>query len=180
MRDRKLAMRYARALLSVLDDPVVLEQTDEFLSALGEALGSTPDLSAALLDPAVPRSERKRILLGLAAQRKLPAVVGNFLSTLVDNNRVGVLPVVAVVFHEERERRMGVVTAELTTATPLGPDLEKRAREAVERLTGKRVRLSCRVEPGLIGGAVTRIGSTIYDGSLRTQLERLKRRMAAG
>ena len=180
MRDRKLAMRYARALLSVLEDPAVLEQTDAFLTTLGTAVDSTPDLRARLLDPAVPRSERTKILRGLADRRKLPAAVGNFLATLVDNNRVGALPVVAVVFHEERERRTGVVSAELTTATPLGADLEKRAREAVERLTGQPVRLTCRVEPGLIGGAVTRIGSTIYDGSLRTQLATLKRRMAAG
>jgi len=180
MKDRKLAMRYARALLSVLDDPVVLERTDAFLAALGGAIEASADLRAALLDPAVPRAARKKILRGLAEQRGLPATVASFLGTVVDNNRVAALPVIAAVFHEERERRMGVVAAELTTATPLGKDLQERARAAVERLTGSRVRLTCRVEPALIGGAVTRIGSTIYDGSLRTQLDRLKRRMVAG
>jgi len=180
MKDRKLAMRYARALLSVFEADAALEKTDEFLTSLARAFESSAELQAAMLDPAVPRSARKKILLGLAQARGLPATVGNFLGTLVDNSRLAALPAIAAVFHEERERRMGVVAAELTTATVLGEDVQARARAAMERLTGSRVRLTCRVEPALLGGAVTRIGSTIYDGSLRTQLAQLKRRMVAG
>jgi F-type H+-transporting ATPase subunit delta len=180
MKDRKLAMRYARALLSVLEDPAAREKTDAFLTGLGTTIDSAHDLRRAMLDPAVPRAVRRKILSRLAEQRGLPAVVGRFLGALVDNNRLAVLPTVAAVFHEERERQMGVVAAELTTATPLGPEMQARARAAMERLTGNPVRLTCRVEPALIGGGVARIGSTLYDGSLRTQLDRLRRRMVAG
>ena len=180
MRDRKLAMRYARALLSVLSDPAELEKTDAFLTSLAQSFESSPDMRRAMLNPAVPRSTRRKILRDLSQREKLPATVGSFLAKLIDNNRLDALSAVAAVFHEERERRMGLVAAELTTASPLGGEEQERARAAMERMTGRRIRLTFRVEPQLIGGAVTRIGSTIYDGSLRTQLERLKRRMVAG
>ena len=110
----------------------------------------------------------------------LPTEVGNFFATLVDNNRIGALDAIAAVFHEERERQQGIVAAEMTTATPITEEMKQRARGALERLTGATVRLTCNVKPDLIGGAVTKIGSTVYDGSLRSQLEQLKRKMAEG
>ena len=106
--------------------------------------------------------------------------MGNFFATLVDNNRIGALDAIAVVFHEERERQQGIVAAEMTTATPISEEMKQRAKGVLERVTGAKVRLTCRVEPAVIGGAVTKIGSTVYDGSLRSQLEQLKRRMAEG
>ena len=86
----------------------------------------------------------------------------------------------AAVFHEEGERQQGIVAAEMTTATPITEETKQRAKSALERLTGAKVRLTFNVKPDLIGGAVTKIGSTIYDGSLRSQLEQLKRKMAEG
>jgi len=180
MKDRKLAFRYARALLSVVEDPATLERIDQFLAALAGAMEDSPELRSAMLDPAIPRSARKKVFRALVEQNGLPIELTNFLSALVDNNRVGSLDAIAQVVHEERERRIGVVPAEVTTATPLSDELKDRARDAVERLTGKKVRLVCNVEPGLLGGAVTKIGSTVYDGSLRSQLEQLKRKMAQG
>ncbi len=179
MKDRKLAFRYARALLSVVDAPTAA-RVDEFLTALHEAIEASPDLRSSMLDPAVPRSARKRAFRSLVEQRGLPAQVANFLCTLVDNNRVGVLGAIAEVFHEERERVLGIVPAELTTAAPINDAVKDRARAAIERLTGSQVRLTCHVEPALLGGAITRIGSKVYDGSLRRQLEQLRRKMAEG
>ena len=107
----------------------------------------------------------------------LPDELGNFLTTLVDNNRAGSLPSIAAVYHEMREESMGIVPAEITTARPMSDDLQARARATVERLTGRTVRLTCKVDQELLGGAVTQIGSTVYDGSLRTQLSTLRRKM---
>lgn len=180
MKDRKLAFRYARALLSVVRDPDTVERTDDFLTALVQALNESPDLRQAMLDPAVPRSARTKLLRSLVEQNGLPVEVGNFFATLVDNNRIAALDTIAVVFHEERERQQGIVAAEMTTATPINEEMKQRAKGALERLTGAKVRLTCSVEPDLIGGAVTKIGSTVYDGSLRSQLEQLKRKMAEG
>ena len=177
MRDRKLASRYAGALLSVLSDPAQAEATDEFLAALRGAMQESGEFRAVMLDPAVPRSSRKAVLRELAEGHGLPRPVSNFMETLVDNNRVPALPVIAEAFHEAREEAMGVVPAELTTARPLEAPLRERAQAALEKLTGRKVRLDCRVEPDLLGGAVTKIGSKIYDGSLRSHLTELRRRM---
>ncbi|MCP3982012.1 MAG: ATP synthase F1 subunit delta [bacterium] len=177
MKDRKLAVRYARALLSFFPEPAQAEAADSFLTALHEAFDSSAELRRVLLDPAVRREVRKSVLRTLAEQKGQRPEMLNFLSMLVDNNRVGSLPSIALVFHEERERKMGIVSAEITTAQPMSSDMEARAGNAVERLTGRKVQLTCRVEPTLLGGAVTRIGSMVYDGSLRTQLAQLKRKM---
>ena len=178
MRDRKLASRYAGALLSLLPDPAQAERTDEFLTALGDAMQAAGEFRDVMLDPAFPRSSRKAVLRELAERRGLPREVSNFMGTLVDNNRVGALPVIAQVFHEEREEAIGVVPAEMTTAQPLEDEQRQRARAVLEKLTGRKVRLDCRVEPDLLGGAVTKIGSKVYDGSLRSHLIELRRRMA--
>ena len=180
MKDRKLALRYARALLSVIDDPATLERIDELLTALAQALEDAPDLRSAMLDPAVPRSARTKLLRSLVEQNRLPVEVGNFFATLVDNNRIDALDAIAVVFHEEHERQQGIVAAEMTTAILITDEMKQRAHGVLERVTGAKVRLTCNVEPALIGGAVTKIGSTVYDGSLRSQLEQLKRQMAEG
>lgn len=177
MKDRKLALRYARALLAALPSGSDSAAVDGFLGALGEALAATPELHDALLNPAVPRTARKQILHGLAQGRGLPPQVGHFLSVILDNGRVRSLPAIAAAFREVRESAAGVVPATLTTAAPLSADLERRAAAALERLTGRKVRLETKVDPSLIGGAVTQIGSTLYDGSLRTHLIRLRRNM---
>lgn len=178
MKDRRLAVRYARALLSALPDPEHAAAADTFLAGMREGMQTSPDLRRFLLDPAIPKNRRREVLRELAQARNLPLEVGNFLATVVDHNRAAALPTIAEVFHEERETRLGIVPAEISTATPMPDDQRQRAQSALERLTGRKITLTCRVDPDLLGGAVTRIGSKIYDGSLRTQLTQLRNRMA--
>jgi F-type H+-transporting ATPase subunit delta len=178
MKDRKLASRYAGALLSVFPDPAQAEPTDQFLTEIGRAMHESEELRDILLDPAHPRTARIAVLHAMAERRGMPRQVLNFLSTIIDHNRGSAIPAIAEVFHEERERAMGIVPAEITTAAPLSDPLKERAQNTVEKLTGKKVRLTCQVEPGLLGGAVTKIGSKVYDGSLRSQLDKLRRRMS--
>ena len=177
MKDRRLALRYVRALLSVLSDPAQAAAADSFLCSLRDAMEQSDELRGLLLDPAVPRDQRIAALRGLAQTQGMPKTVGNFLAAVVEHNRTSVLPTIATVFHEEREAAMGIVPAEITTAEPLTEDLKASAREAIQRRTGRKVELTCKVEPELIGGAVTRIGTTVYDGSLRHQLDQLRREM---
>jgi F-type H+-transporting ATPase subunit delta len=179
MRDRKLAVRYARALLSSLqDDPQGTESVDEFLRGLADAMTESPRFRNMMLDPAFSNVERRALLRRLAEQASMPRKLGAFIDTLVEHRRAGSLPSIAEVFHELREEALGIVPAEFSTATPLGPELQERVRGTVERLTGRKVRLSYTVDPSLLGGAVTRVGSVVYDGSLRTQLNQLRRDMA--
>lgn len=175
MKDRKLASRYARALLGALPEDREAEAADHFLGALRGAFDESAKLRDLLLNPAVGRPTRKSALRRMAEQAGAPPRLASFLCVVIDHNRAAALPTIAEVFHEEREARVGVVPAEITTARPLGEDLRRRAQRALERMTGRRVRLGLRTEPAILGGAVTRIGSTVYDGSLRTQLSQLRR-----
>jgi F-type H+-transporting ATPase subunit delta len=177
MRDRKLASRYAGALLSVFHDPTQAESTDDFLTALSRVMDESAKFRDLMLDPAFPQSKRKTVLKTLVDERGLPGQLSNFLVTLVDNNRIGALPTIARVFHELREEALGIVPAEITTATPLDEGLRDRTKNTIEKMMGRKVRLDCKVEPELIGGAVTKIGSKVYDGSLRSQINELRRRM---
>jgi F-type H+-transporting ATPase subunit delta len=177
MRDRKLATRYARALLGALPSPAEQDTAGAFLSALAESMKTNAELREFLLDPAVSASARKSLLEKLCAARGVPERVKTFLGLLVDNSRMTNIPSIAEVFHHERESGQGIVSAKLTAAAPLSPELRVRAVKALEKLSGRKVNLTVELDPGLLGGAVAEVGSMVYDGSLRTQLARLRRTM---
>ena len=119
MKDRKLAVRYARALLAVFPDPADAQSTDQFLTTLRTLMEQPGEFRDVMLDPAFSRESRKGLLRALASDHGLPTTVSNFLGTLVDNNRAAALPSIAEVFHEEREQAMGIVPAEFVTAVPV-------------------------------------------------------------
>ena len=177
MKDRKVAARYARALLAALPTDQEAEKVDEFLGALGTAMEDSEDFRALMLDPAVPSKMRLEVLIALADQEGASDHLKNFLDTIVKNNRTGSIASIATVFHEEREAAAGIVPAEITTAVPLSEEMANRARTALEKATGKKVRLTSTTDPALLGGAVTRLGSTVLDGSLRSQLQQLRNKM---
>lgn len=178
MKDRNLAARYAQALLAALPDDRAAETADEFLGALSAAIRSSAELRDVLMNPAVGRAQRKKVLAALAEGHGASREVRNFLFTVADHGRLSALPTIAAVFREAREKRMGVVPALVTTAATLDSTQKDRLASALERLSGRKVRLDVAVDPAVLGGAVARIGSTVYDGSVRTQLSRLRRRMA--
>ena len=177
MKDRKLATRYARALLGALRESEAQRLADEFLAALADGVKTNAELRGFLLDPATPPKSKKALLERLGAPRGLPGGVLTFLGLLVDNGRLAAVPSIAEVFHLEREAAQGEVSATLTTAAPLAPELRARATGALEKLSGRKVNLKVEVDPRLLGGAVAQIGSMVYDGSIKTQLTRLRRTM---
>jgi len=177
MKDRKLATRYAKALLAALPNPSEQDLTGAFLTALATSVESNPALSAFFLDPGSPSAAKKTLLVQLAETRGLPERAKSFLTLLVDNRRLTDLPSIAQVFHREREAGQGQVSATLTSATPLAPELAARAVTTLEKLSGRKVNLTVAVDPSLLGGAITQIGSMVYDGSLKTQLARLRKTM---
>lgn len=178
MKDRLLAMRYAKGLFAAIGDPATAERADVFLREIASAMDGSPELRDVLQNPAVPRQARKAVLQALARERQAPRVVENFLAVVADHRRAGVLPAIAEAFHSTKDEALGVQPATLKTAVPLADDLKDRARAVLEKLTARKVRLTCEVEPAILGGAVARIGSTVHDGSLHTQLGALRRRMA--
>jgi F-type H+-transporting ATPase subunit delta len=177
MKDRKVATRYARALLGALPDAAGKSLADDFLSALAAAIRDQADVRGFLLDPAVPAAAKKAMLARVAEGRGLPARLTNFLDILVSNGRLAALPSIAELFHLEREGSQGEVTATLTAARALTPELQARAAAALSKISGRKVNLKFEIDPTLRGGAVAQIGSMVYDGSLKSQLGRLRRRM---
>lgn len=177
MRDRKLATRYARALLAALATGADQSLADEFLNALASSLRTNAEFRGFLLDPASSATVKKEILDKLCAAHGAPERVTTFLRMIVDNARLGSLPSIAEVFHLERESAQGVVSATLTAASPLTPEHQVRAAAALGKITGKKVNLTIEVDPELLGGVVAQVGSMVYDGSLKTQLARLRSTM---
>jgi F-type H+-transporting ATPase subunit delta len=178
MKDRLLAKRYAKALLAAIDDPAAAERADAFLGAIAGATDTSAELRDVMLNPAVPRQVRRAVLGALARERQAPPLVASFLAVVADHGRAEALSAIAEAFRAAKDEALGIVPATLITAAPLPADLVARAHAVLEKLTVRKVRLTCEVEPALLGGAVTRIGSTVYDGSLSTQLDALRRRMA--
>lgn len=180
MKDRKLATRYARALLSVLLDTPAAAAADSFLTSLARGMETSLELRIALLNPAFPRPVRRKALETLADHAGAGPVVGKFLAVIVEHRRVADIPAIAAAFHEAREAAAGVVPATITTARPIETDLQTRVSGSLERITGRQVKATWVVDESLVGGVVSRIGSKVYDGSVKTQLAALRRRMAEG
>ena len=177
-----VAARYARALTDVVTRPgapetpeAVERQLREFQAFVAES----PELRTVLASPAVSAPRKKALLERLGARIGLSRVGRNFLFVLVDHRRIGLLGTILDAFRALVDERLGMVEAQVTAAAPLAEAERAELEAALGRLTGRRVRATYAVDPGLIGGAVTRIGSTIYDGSVREQLRLLRERLSA-
>lgn len=144
------------------------------LRQIAALVEQSADLRRVWENPAVP-AEQKRKLLDVIVQRDgIDRPVRNLIAVLIDHRRLAFLPRIVEQFERELDRRMGLADAQISSARELG-DTEKRTLEAeIAKLTGKKVRAQYGLDPSLLGGAVVRIGSTIYDGSVKGQLERIK------
>ena len=132
------------------------------------------DLRRVWENPAVPAEQKRRLLDVIVQRDGIERPVRNLIAVLIDHRRLNFLPRIVEQFEKELDRRMGLADAQISSARELG-DAEKHSLEAqIAKLTGKRVRAQYGLDPSLLGGAVVRIGSTIYDGSVKGQLERIK------
>jgi F-type H+-transporting ATPase subunit delta len=127
--------------------------------------------------PTIPYDQKRGVLDALIARARVRPTTANFLQVLLQNHRLADLGEINRQFTQELERRTGVVTAEVTTARPVPAAAQEALRARLGQLTGRNVRLQFAVDEELIGGVVTRIGSTVYDGSVRGQLEQVRQRM---
>jgi F-type H+-transporting ATPase subunit delta len=135
-------------------------------------------LSRAFANPAIPPARKRAVVERLVAKDAVTPTVGRLLVLLADRDRLSLLDDLTEVFRARVMEHQQIVQAEVTTAIPLPPERISALRQGLARATGRDVQLEARVDPSIIGGAVTRIGSTVYDGSVTTQLERLRQRLA--
>jgi F-type H+-transporting ATPase subunit delta len=124
--------------------------------------------------PAIPAEQKRAVLDALARQIGAARQIRNFIAILIDHRRIRMLDHVAKQFDSELNAQLGLEEAEIFSARPLLPDGKRVLELHLERLTGKKVRATYSSDPGLLGGVVVRMGSTIYDGSVRGQLEKMK------
>jgi len=176
-----LFSRYAQAFADVviatkLDPRKVEEELGSFVGILG----SVPELRSIWENPAVDAGQKRAVLDKIIEHIGGSRVLRNFLAVVIDHHRIAALPKIARQFELDLNARLGLADAEITSARGLS-ESEKRALEArVGQVTGKQVRARYATDPALLGGAVVKVGSTVYDGSIRGQLEKLKRELSAG
>ena len=142
-----------------------------------ELVRSNAQLLEVFRHPAITYEQKRGVLEELISRARPRPTTANFLKVLLQNGRLAELSEVSTQFAQELDRRSGVVTARVTTARPLPADAQEALRARLGQLTGSRVRLQFEVDDELIGGVVTRIGSTLYDGSVRGRLQQIKQRM---
>ncbi len=170
-----VANTYARAFADVvLGSHLDPARSIADLRAIAILLSESAELRRVWENPAVPAEQKRRLLDVIAQRDELPKQVRNLVAVLIDHRRTHFLAAIIDQLVKELDSRLGFAEAEITSARPLG-DSEKNEFEAqVGKLTGKKVRARYGQDTSLLGGAVVRIGSTIYDGSVKGQLERLK------
>jgi F-type H+-transporting ATPase subunit delta len=172
--------QYARALADVvfeahLNPKEAQRQLGDFAAAWNESR----ELREFLLDPSFPVEQKVALLDKLNAKLGMPQQIRNFVAVLIRNRRMGGFDEVAAEFGREVNRRMGIQEAKVTSARPLD-DSERRELEAeIARLTGNQVEAQYGVDKSLIGGVVVQAGSTVYDGSVRGRLDRLREELTA-
>jgi F-type H+-transporting ATPase subunit delta len=137
-------------------------------------------LARALSHPAIPALKKRAVVEQLLAKAAgLSPIVSKLLLLLAERDRMAILPDVVTAYEQRLMEHANVVRAELVTATPLPADRVASVREGLARATGREVRLESRVDSSIIGGAIARIGSTVYDGSVTMQLQKVKERLVA-
>ncbi len=173
--------RYARAFLDVvtsahLDTAALDRQLQDFEATWN----GSPELQTFFENPAVAATQKIAILDKLNAKIGMQKELRNLLAVLINNDRIGQVREVAAAYRAELQERMGIRQAEITTARELGSDERNALIDSVGKMAGGRVEATFTQDASILGGAVVRIGSTVYDGSVRGRLERLKETLVAG
>jgi F-type H+-transporting ATPase subunit delta len=180
MANVSIARRYARALLSVALETRTLDQVQAQLAALGALFEASPELSDVLSNPAYSRDARGRVLEAmLQSLGGVAPALHNTLGLLNERNRLRSLPDIARLFRDMADVHAGRVRGRITSAIPLTPDVVAQLAQSLKALTQREVVLETRVDPSVIGGVAAQVGSTLYDGTLRTQLEQMRRELSS-
>jgi F-type H+-transporting ATPase subunit delta len=176
-----VANRYANALADVVTAPgsaLVPATAVTELHAFADVLRSSAELHNALTTPSIPASRKRAVVNRLGDPLQLSKITRNFLFVLIDKRRISLLPEIVECFDLVVDARLGFARAQVSSARELTEQQRSAVTAELEKLTGKRLRSRFETDAALIGGVVARIGSTIYDGSVRGQLQVLEHRLA--
>jgi F-type H+-transporting ATPase subunit delta len=169
-----LARRYARAILELGTAHGNLDQLGAELRSLAHAMKESAELVSSLTNPAIRRADRRRVIDAVLQRVGASQHTKNLIYILLDGERLASLPSISREVDAMIEARSGRISAEVTSARPLDAAALGQITAALEKLSGKQVSVTRREDPDLLGGVVAKLGDTVYDGSLRTQLRNLR------
>ena len=177
-----VATRYARALVEVATRPGSKSDSSRVLRELRtveEVIAGSPTLRSALSSPAVPPSRKRAVMKRLLEPMNLDEKVRNFVYVVIDHRRAGEFASIVDAYEALLDEKMGLVAADIRSARELTESQRSAIGVQVSRLAGRQAKLKFSTDSSLIGGIVARVGSTVYDGSVRGQLDRLRIKLGA-
>ncbi len=169
-----MAERYAAALFDIADERRILDEVASDLRQLRAMLAASVDLSRLVRSPILTRSEQGKAISALATHAGFSLLVRDFLAVVAKNRRLFAVPAMIEAYLEKLAERRGEITAQVIAARPLNETQLALLGDQLRRSAGRRVSVDARVDPGLIGGMIVKVGSRMVDGSIKSQLRRLE------
>jgi len=174
-----IASRYARALVEViLEQKIDADVARQQLRSIVEAVHESLELRRVWESPAVLPEQKRAVLDAIAAQIGAVKQIRNFMAVLIDHRRIAMLDDIMRQFETELDAQLGFTEVEVARARDLSAAERRELESRVEQMTCKKVRARYVANPDLLGGVTVRVGSTIYDGSVRGQLEKMRQELS--
>jgi F-type H+-transporting ATPase subunit delta len=169
-----IAKRYARAFFAIAQEEKRFEEFSRELGRFSAVLKENENLSAFLANPVFDQPDKKAVLESVLEKVAVSPLTANFLKLLVDKRRIGILSAIEGSYRDLMDQALKRVRVTVTTAFPLTGELSARLQTGLEGLTGRAVEMTVIEDSALLGGIVVRVGDTLYDGSIRTQLNNMR------
>ena len=174
---KSASLQYANALADVALAQGAAAPAMKQLADFGSLYGESEELRNVLASPGVTREAKHGVMEKLAARLGASKIIRNFLFVVIDHRRTVLLPEIIATFEEVIRKRQGIAEAEISSAVELTAAQKKEMAQKIAEMTGQRVEPKYAIDAALLGGAVVRIGDTIYDGSLRSRLNELRAKL---
>ncbi len=169
-----IAKRYARAFFDIAGEDKLYEKYYEELSGFARIVQDDKNLKEFLANPVFDQAEKKAVVEAIIQKVKMSDMTANFLKLLVDKKRIGMLAEITDHYRELMDEVLKRARVSLKTAFPLPADVAAEIKQGLDRMTGKQTEVTIEEDPSLLGGIVIRVGDTLYDGSIKTQLSNIR------
>ncbi|HET9994362.1 MAG TPA: ATP synthase F1 subunit delta [Candidatus Acidoferrum sp.] len=176
---KSASLQYANALADIALAQGAAEPAAKQLSDFAALYAQSVELRTFLASPAVTIETKHAVIEKLVARLGASKIIRNFLFVITDHRRTHLLPEIGATFQQVIRQRQGVAEAEISSAVELSAAQKKEMAATLARLVGKKIETKYSLDPALLGGAVVRIGDTIYDGSLRGRLNEMRALLTA-
>lgn len=176
---KSASLQYANALADIALAQGAAEPAAKQLNDFGSAYAQSAELRTFLASPAVTVEAKHAVIEKITGRMGASKIIRNFLFVITDHRRTQLIPEILAMFQQVIRQRQGVAEAQISSAVELSAAQKKELAATLTKVTGKKIETKYSLDPALLGGAVVRIGDTIYDGSLRSRLNEMRSRLAA-